>query len=100
MPEIAAAISSGERANDSGTPASRAVSRIRATKKRSLTTATTEAPGDVIPTGSIGRLGDPEGISLPFGEERQRRDVAHAVDVDDPVEMIGLVLDDPREEVL
>ena len=37
---------------------------------------------------------------MPFGQVSERRQVAHAVEVDDPVQMIGLVLDDPREEIL
>src|SRR5713101_8157289 len=94
----AAAISSDVRANVNGTPASRAVSRIRATKNRSVTTATTGEPPDVMDL--IGLLGHAEGVALPLGEERERGEVAHAVDVDDPVQVIGLVLDDPREEVL
>src|SRR5215472_3395264 len=74
----------------SGVPTSLAVSLIRATKKRSFTT----------PTTLIVLLLYPQPVLAPLGKVGQRREVTHAVEVDTGMEMIRLVLDDPREELL
>src|SRR4051812_21788905 len=92
--------SSGVRAKTSGTPASRAVSLIRATKKRSLTIATTWGAMSGPPMSSIILLTDAERVALPLGDEGQAREVAHPVRVDDALQVVGLVLDHPREELL
>src|SRR5262245_29703365 len=86
----AASTSSGVRANVSVAPARRAVSRIRATKKRSLTTA----------TALIVLLRVAQPVLVPLGQVSERREVPHPVDVHDAVEMIRLVLDHPSEELL
>src|SRR5574342_369253 len=86
----AAVSSSGVRAKASGVPTMRAVSLMRATKNRSLTTA----------TALIVLLLDAEPVLVPLGEMSERREVAHAIEVDDAVEVVGLVLDDAREELL
>src|SRR5262249_33258029 len=41
-----------------------------------------------------------EPVLVPLGQVRERGEVPHAVEVDDTVEVIGLVLDDAREELL
>src|SRR6058998_2106224 len=81
-----------------GTPASRPVSRIRATKKRSLTTARTGA--STPSRASVGLFTVAEPVLVPLGDVGERGEIAHAVEVDDPVQVVGLVLADPREEVL
>src|SRR2546426_7540768 len=86
--------SSGVRANTRGTRVSLAVSRMRATKNRSRTTAITAASTLVI------LLADPQPVLVPLGDVAEGPEVAHAVDVDDAVQVVGLVLDDAREEVL
>src|SRR3989441_654664 len=124
-----ASTSSALRAMARGTPARRAVSRMRATKKRSLTTARTgrywPEPGDGPATAwgesgamsgppmfriwgaisgplmsSIALLADAEPVPLPLGNVGEGRQVAHTIEVHVPVEMIGLVLGDACEEVL
>src|SRR5882762_10092173 len=82
--------SSGVRAKTSGVPTMRAVSLIRATKKRSFTTATT----------LIVLLLIPQPVLVPLREMGQRREVAHPVEIDHPVKVVGLVLDDAGEELL
>src|SRR6266481_743583 len=86
----AALNSSGERANARTAPARRAVSRIRATKKRSLTAA----------TALIVLLRIAEPVLAPLGQVGQGGEVLHAVQVHDAVEVVRLVLDDPGEELL
>src|SRR5207244_6167724 len=44
-------------------------------------------------------LGRAEPVPVPLGEMREGAEVAHSIDVDDPVQMIALVLDHPREKV-
>src|SRR5262249_43935805 len=82
--------SSGLLANAIERSTRRAVSRIRATKKRSLTTATT----------LIVLLRVAEPVLVPFRQMGERREVPHAVQIHHAVQMIGLVLDDAREEFL
>src|SRR3989449_3368749 len=86
--------SSGVRANTRGTRVSLAVSRMRATKNRSRTTAITAASTLVI------LLADPQPVLVPLGDVAEGPEVAHAVDVDDAVQMVGLVLDHAGEELL
>src|SRR5207302_797241 len=92
--ESAVVSSSGVRAKASGTSASLAVSRMRATKNRSRTTAITRGSALVI------LLADAQPVLVPLGNVAEGPEVTHAVDVDDAVQVVGLVLDDPREEVL
>src|SRR6202008_4960327 len=94
--DSAVARSSGVRANSSGTPARRAVSRMRATKNRSRTTATTREPSPSL----VILFADPQPVLVPFGDVAEGPEIRHAVDVDDALEMVGLVLDHPGEEVL
>src|SRR5437867_12174331 len=82
--------SSGVRAKASAAPVRRAVSRIRATKKRSLTAATT----------LIVLLRVAEPVATPLRQMGQGGEVPHPVHVHDAVEMIGLVLEHAREELL
>src|SRR5262245_50401120 len=94
-------ISSAVRAKAMGTPARRAVARMRATKKRSLTTASTVAAGAALSAAAlILLLLQAEPVALPLGDERQGGQILHAIDVHDPLEVIGLVLDDAGEEIL
>src|ERR1700730_275323 len=86
----AAVRSSGVRRTSFGVPTMRAVALMRATKNRSLTTA----------TALIVLLLDAEPIFVPFKDMGQRREVAHPVEVDHAVEVGGLVLDDAGEELL
>src|SRR5262245_40867980 len=86
----AALRSCGVRAKVISAPDSRACSRNRATKKRSLTTA----------TALIVLLHIAEPVLVPLGQVRQRGEVLHAVDVDDTVQVVRLVLDDSSEELL
>src|SRR5688572_31023178 len=67
---------------------------MRATKNRSRTTATTRESASVI------LLADPQPVLVPLGDVAESPEVAHAIDVDDALEVVGLVLDDPGEEVL
>src|SRR5712671_642849 len=94
-----AAISSGVRAKTSGVPTRRAVSRMRATKKRSRTTATT-----FIGWASAARLVVlllvAEPVAVPLGQMREGGEVPHPVEVDPAVQVVGLVLDDAGEELL
>src|SRR5262249_35316466 len=89
---------SGVRAKTSDVPTIRAVSLMRATKKRSLTTAT--ALIDLQPVSSIILLVVPQPVLVPLREVGQRREVAHPVEIDRAVEVVGLVLDDPGQELL
>src|SRR2546425_10739242 len=91
---MASAVSraSGVFANSRGTSARRAVSRMRATKKRSVTTATTRGPLLIL-------LDDSEPVLVPLREMTERGEVRHPIDVHDAVQMVGLVLDDAREEI-
>src|SRR5262249_5405685 len=82
--------SAGVRANVRGVPTNRAVSLIRATKNRSLTT----------PTTLIVLLLYPQPVLVPLREVGERGEVSHAVEVDTAVEVIRLVLDHSREELL
>src|ERR1700730_1384900 len=86
----AAPSSSGMRAKVSSVPTMRAVPLMRATKNRSLTT----------PTTLIVLLLNPQPVFVPLGQVGQRREVAHPVEVDLALEMVGLVLDDAREKLL
>src|SRR5262245_51595169 len=90
-------MSSAVRAKTTGTSVRRAVSRIRATKKRSLTAATTRPSGG---EELILLLPDAQPVPVPLRQVRQRGQVPHPVDVDGAEEMIRLVLDDAGEEVL
>src|SRR5213593_4249359 len=94
-----------------GTPVRRAVSRIRATKKRSFTTATTRAPETVSreavepPESScspelIVLLAKAEPVAVPLGDVREGGQATHPVEVHRAEQMIRVVLDHPREEVL
>src|SRR5215510_2008672 len=74
----------------SGVPTSLAVSLMRATKKRSLTT----------PTTLIVLLLDPQPVLVPLRKVGQRREVAHAIQIDLAVQMVRLVLDHASEELL
>src|SRR2546428_554405 len=95
-----------ERAKTSGTPASRATSRIRATKKRSETTATTRAVAGCDPGWAslepvlVTLLADAKPVALPLRDVAERAHVADPVHVDDAVEVVGLVLDHAGEELL
>src|SRR6202022_607301 len=91
----AAAISSGVRAKTSGVPTRRAVSRMRATKKRSRTTATTFIVASLVVLLLVA-----EPVAVPLGEMREGGEVAHPVEVDAAVQVVGLVLDDAGEELL
>src|SRR5215831_9227913 len=82
--------SSGVRAKELSAPDRRACSRNRATKKRSLTTAIV----------LIVLLHIAEPVLVPLGQVRQRGEVLHAIDVDDPVQVVRFVLDDAGEELL
>src|SRR5262245_33813728 len=82
--------STWERTKTISEPARRAVSRKRATKKRSLTTA----------TALIVLLRIAEPVLVPLGKVREGHEVLHAVEVDDAVQVVRLVLDDAREELL
>src|SRR5262249_49278713 len=82
--------SSGELTNTMAASARRAVSRKRATKKRSLTTA----------TALIVLLLIAEPVLVPLGQVRQGGEVLHPVHVDDAVQVVRLVLDDASEELL
>src|SRR5438046_478203 len=83
---------------------------MRATKNRSLTTASAGASGRAsrsepalappAPPGSVALFTEAEPVLVPLGDVRERREIAHPVQVHEPVEMVGLVLDDAREEVL
>src|SRR5882762_3952719 len=101
-----ASISLAERAKTSGTPASRATSRMRATKKRSDTTATTRAVACGDPEGAsvepvlVTLLADAEPVALPLRDVAERAHVTDPVHVDDAVEVVRLVLDHAGEEVL
>src|SRR6266496_2781485 len=96
--------SSGVRAKTSAVPTIRAVSLIRATKNRSLTTATTlidiHSQHAVRPARSVILFLVPQPVPVPLREMGQRREVAHSVEVDHPLEVVGLVLDDAGEELL
>src|SRR5262245_18839816 len=108
--------SSALRAMARGTPARRAVSRMRATKKRSLTTARTGPPfwgaisGPLVwgvwgaisgpLMSSIALLTDAEPVLLPLGNVGESGEIAHPIEVHVTVEVIGLVLGDACEEVL
>src|SRR6266508_6059880 len=81
--------SSGVRAKATAAPARRAVSRIRATKKRSLTTA----------TALIVLLRIAEPVPAPLGQVGQGGEVLHAVHVDEAVEIVRLVLHDAGDEL-
>src|SRR5207249_12221753 len=89
-----------------GTPASRAVSRIRATKNKSLTIARTgaEVPPPLPPPrssrGSGGLLTDAAPVLVPLGAVGEGGVIAHAVEVHHPAQVIGPVLGGPRDEVL
>src|SRR5262245_20516244 len=93
-------MSGGVRANSTRTPASRPVSRIRATKNRSLTTARTGAPPSPAGLGSVVLFTDAEPVLVPLGDVGERGKVAHAIEIDLAVEMVGLVLAHAREEIL
>src|SRR3990172_2851401 len=87
--------SSGVRTKTSGVPTRRAVSPIRATNNRSLTTATTRGATLLI---VLLRVTQP--VLVPLGEMGERAEVLHAVEVDDAVEVVDLVLDHAGEELL
>src|SRR6266849_10981269 len=91
-PSRAAVSSSGVRAKTSGVPTRRAVSRMRATKKRSRTTATT-----FIGWASAARLVVlllvAEPVAIPLGQMREGGEVPHPIEIDPAVQVIGLVLD-------
>src|SRR5437899_9299369 len=73
---------------------------MRATKNRSLTTARTGASPSPAKPGSVVLFTDAEPVLVPLGDVGERGEIAHAVEVHGPVQVIGLVLGDPREEVL
>src|SRR5262245_45501730 len=85
-----ASSSSGVREKTTSVPTRRAVSRIRATKNRSLTAATT----------LIVLLRVAEPVLVPLGQMRQRRQISHPVEVHHAVQVVGLVLDHAGEELL
>src|SRR5262245_56703937 len=93
-------MSGGVRANSTRTPASRPVSRMRATKNRSLTTARTGACPSPAKPGSVVLFTDAEPVLVPLGDVGERGEIAHAVEINLAVEVIGLVLAHAREEVL
>src|SRR5439155_1230540 len=127
----AASTSAAVRANSTATPVSLPVSRMRETKNRSLTTASTglaaraPAPGLAAseptddsgsrhPVGerrggaalappdvdSIGLFTGAEPVLVPLGDVGERREAAHPVQIHHAVQVVALVLDDAREEVL
>src|SRR5688572_31854537 len=67
---------------------------MRATKNRSLTTARTRS------ALLLTLLADAEPVAVPLGDVAERPHVGDTVDVDDAVQVVGLVLDHPREEIL
>src|SRR5206468_7152374 len=66
---------------------------MRATKKRSLTTARTGASPSPARPGSVVLFTDAEPVLVPLGDVGERGEIAHAVEVDLPVQVIGLVLE-------
>src|SRR5258707_923714 len=92
-------ISSGVRAKTSGVPTRRAVSRMRATKKRSRTTATTFI-GWAPAARLVVLLLVAEPVAIPLGQMREGGEVPHPIEVDPAVQVIGLVLGDAGEEFL
>src|SRR5437867_11192805 len=78
---------------------------MRATKNKSLTRASTGlavrapalAPPDV---ESVGLFTDAEPVLVPLGDVAERREVAHPVEVHRTPQVVALVLDHAREEVL
>src|SRR5260370_1371936 len=92
-------ISSGVRAKTSGVPTRRAVSRMRATKKRSRTTATTFI-GWAPAARLVVLLLVAEPVAIPLGQMREGGEVPHPIEVDPAVQLIGLVLGDPGQEFL
>src|SRR5205085_944219 len=101
-----ASIWTGDGAKTGGTPVSRATSRMRATKKRSTTTATTRVVACGDPEGAsvepvlVTLLADAEPVALPLRDVTERAHVTDPVHVDDAVEVVRLVLDHAGEEVL
>src|SRR5262249_61631574 len=79
---------------------------MRATKNRSEPTATTRAVAGCgracasVEPGLVTLLAHAEPVPLPLRDVAEGAHVADPVDVDDPVEVIGLVLDHPREKFL
>src|SRR5688500_5141138 len=75
---------------------------MRATKNRSLTTARTR--GDGSPAGAsaglLSRRAYAKPVPGPRGDVAERPHVGDTIDIDDAVQMVGLVLDHPGEEVL
>src|SRR5207253_222500 len=75
-------------------------------KKRSVTTATTRAVAGCGRTCAwlsprlVTLLADAEPVALPLRDVAERAHVTDPIDVDDAVEVVRLVLDDAREEIL
>src|SRR5262245_13265009 len=70
---------------------------MRATKKRSLTTARTGPSPPSRASVSLFTVAEP--VLVPLGDVGEGDETAHAIEIDDPVQVVGLVLADPREEV-
>src|SRR5207237_10214377 len=80
-------------------PVSRPGSRMRATKNRSLTTARTHASPSPAKPGSVVLFTDAEPVLVPLGDEGERGEIAHAIEIDHAVQVVGLVLAHAREDI-
>src|SRR5439155_13887396 len=73
---------------------------MRATKNRSLTTARTGASPSPAWPGSVVLFTEAEPVLVPLGDVGERGEIAYAVEVDHPVQVVRLMLAHAREEVL